>query len=342
MRPRGPDAPRTVQNPRSPTPPTCRCSFRSRGRGGLTGVADEPDDVVGHEPADRAGGVDAHDHPRGRVQHETGGLQVAPCRIDERAGRRGELRRRRCALPGTSADAWRRARRWWARRRRRRRRPSPRPPSAHPRPAGTPGAGRCSRTPTAPVHQHDAEGAVKHLGKGERGRCGPARDAALAALHARLLRIAGNELHRRSGRHPIAGPELDDLAHQAADDALLAITTKLGQFRGESRFTTWAYRFVILEVSAKLGRHFWRRPAVALDAQSWDRLPDRLGLQPEELAFRNDLIAAVRRAVEDDATGAEAACRYPGVAAHLLACGPCAEDVQGLLLAVRADPAAGR
>ena len=133
-------------------------------------------------------------------------------------------------------------------------------------------------------------------------RTGAARDAALAALHARLLRIAGNELHRRSGRHPIAGPELDDLAHQAADDALLAITTKLGQFRGESRFTTWAYRFVILEVSAKLGRHFWRRPAVALDAQSWDRLPDRFGLQPEEFAFRNDLIAAVRRAVEEDLT----------------------------------------
>lgn len=44
----------------------------------------------------------------------------------------------------------------------------------------------------------------------------------------------------------------------------------------------------------------------------------------------------------DDTTGVEAASRYPGVAAHLLACGPCAEDFQGLLLAVRADPAAGR
>jgi hypothetical protein len=47
----------------------------------------------------------------------------------------------------------------------------------------------------------------------------------------------------------VAGPELDDVAHQAAGDAMLAILGKLGAFRGESQFTTWAYRFVMLEVS---------------------------------------------------------------------------------------------
>ena len=30
--------------------------------------------------------------------------------------------------------------------------------------------------------------------------------------------------------------------------------------------------------------------------------------------------------------------RYPGVAAHLRACGPCADDLEGLLAAMRADP----
>ena len=35
---------------------------------------------------------------------------------------------------------------------------------------------------------------------------------------------------------------------------MLAILGKLDSFRGESRFTTWAYRFVVLEVSSKLGR----------------------------------------------------------------------------------------
>jgi hypothetical protein len=43
--------------------------------------------------------------------------------------------------------------------------------------------------------------------------------------------------------------------------------------------------------------------------------------------------------VLDDVTGAEAARRYPGVAAHLLACGPCAEDFQGLLAASQVNPA---
>jgi hypothetical protein len=39
--------------------------------------------------------------------------------------------------------------------------------------------------------------------------------------------------------------------------------------------------------------------------------------------------------VELVARDADAAQRYPGVAAHLRACGPCAEDFEGLLTAVR-------
>jgi RNA polymerase sigma-70 factor (ECF subfamily) len=80
---------------------------------------------------------------------------------------------------------------------------------------------------------------------------GPQQEAALARLHDLLLRIARSELQRRGGQLRITGPELDDLAYQATADALLAIVGKLGQFRGESRFTTWAYKFVIFEVSAK-------------------------------------------------------------------------------------------
>src|SRR5436190_5434023 len=70
---------------------------------------------------------------------------------------------------------------------------------------------------------------------------GPQQEAALARLHAMLVRIARREAARRAPRLQLAGPELDDLADQAAADALLAITGKLGQFQGGSRFTTWAY-----------------------------------------------------------------------------------------------------
>ena len=131
---------------------------------------------------------------------------------------------------------------------------------------------------------------------------GPRREAALARLHEMLVRVARGEAARRGPRLRIAGPELDDLAYQAAADALVAITGKIGQFRGESRFTTWAYKFVIFEVSAKIGRHFWRHPAVRLDAEDWSRLPGRFGADPAHQAEWGDLFAALRRAVDSELT----------------------------------------
>ena len=83
---------------------------------------------------------------------------------------------------------------------------------------------------------------------------------------------------------------------------MVAILAKLASFRGESRFMTWAYRFVILEVSSKLGRHFWRNPPVALDAGQWERLPDRFGIDPEGHTEAVGILAEVRRVVEDELT----------------------------------------
>jgi RNA polymerase sigma-70 factor (ECF subfamily) len=138
---------------------------------------------------------------------------------------------------------------------------------------------------------------LRRLGAG-----GGDRQAAERELHARLVRIALAEVRRRSASSPVTGPELDDVAHQAAGDAMLAILAKLGDFRGESRFITWAYRFVILEVSAKLGRHYWRNPPVALDTGQWERLPDRLGIDPERHAESAAILAEVRRVVDDELT----------------------------------------
>jgi RNA polymerase sigma-70 factor, ECF subfamily len=127
----------------------------------------------------------------------------------------------------------------------------------------------------------------------------PNREDALARLHGLLLRVAKAELSRRRGRPPITGPELDDLAHQATDDALVAITGKLDQFRGESRFTTWAYKFAILEVSSKLARHFWQNPHVPFGAEDWERLPDTFGIDPGDHAQRVELVRAFRKAVDE-------------------------------------------
>jgi RNA polymerase sigma-70 factor (ECF subfamily) len=128
------------------------------------------------------------------------------------------------------------------------------------------------------------------------------RQQSIAELHTLLLRAARSELHRRGDRVRINGVELDDLAHQAAADALVAILAKLEHCRGESRFTTWAYKFVILEVSTKLGRHFWRTPTVHLEGEQWDRLAERFGLDAVQHTEARDLLDALRRAVEQDLT----------------------------------------
>jgi RNA polymerase sigma-70 factor, ECF subfamily len=131
---------------------------------------------------------------------------------------------------------------------------------------------------------------------------GADQQRATARLHEMLLRVARAETRRRSGQLRISVPELDDLAHQAAADAVLAIIAKIGEFRGESRFTTWAYKFVIFEVSGKIGRHFWRHPAVPLEAGDWDRLPDRFGLDPARESEWRDLVRALRQAVQEELT----------------------------------------
>jgi RNA polymerase sigma-70 factor, ECF subfamily len=135
------------------------------------------------------------------------------------------------------------------------------------------------------------------------GADGPERDEGIARLHALLLRVARAEVARRRGPLRIEGPELDDLAHQAAADALLGILRKVDGFRGESRFTTWAYKFVILEVSGKIGRHFWRTPGVPYEDEDWDRLPDRFGLDPARESEWRELVGALRRAVDSELTG---------------------------------------
>ncbi len=131
---------------------------------------------------------------------------------------------------------------------------------------------------------------------------GGQRDDAIFRLHALLLRVALHEAHRRGPVFRIGGPELTDLANQSADDAMIAILAKLDGFRGDSRFSTWAYRFVVLEVAGKLGRHFWLKPSVSLEAEEWERLPDRFGLDPLTQAQHHELIAEVERAIADDLT----------------------------------------
>jgi RNA polymerase sigma-70 factor, ECF subfamily len=117
-----------------------------------------------------------------------------------------------------------------------------------------------------------------------------------------MTRAARREIARRAHQIAVSGPELDDLAVQSAGDAMLAVLAKLDQFRGESRFTTWVYKFVMFEVSAKVARHQWQHLPPGRADVDWEVLPDRMGLGPEDHAVQSDLVRAISRAVEADLT----------------------------------------
>jgi RNA polymerase sigma-70 factor (ECF subfamily) len=131
---------------------------------------------------------------------------------------------------------------------------------------------------------------------------GPPREAALTELHALLVRGAHHELRRRRDllTH-ISRAELDDLATQAADDALARILAKLHTFRGASRFTTWSYKFVLLEAGVKARRRAWHGREVVLDDDSWRRLADT-SPSAQQSVEDTELLRAIVHAIETGLT----------------------------------------
>src|SRR5262245_13195381 len=128
------------------------------------------------------------------------------------------------------------------------------------------------------------------------------REQALGRLHGMMLGVARAEAFRRRANLPadIAG-DLDDLCLQAANDAVSAIIRKLDEFRGASRFTTWAYKFAVLEISVRLRRRVWSTRRVDLDEVSWGRLEGSVPTAERDLEQR-ELLSAVRNAVETTLT----------------------------------------
>jgi RNA polymerase sigma-70 factor (ECF subfamily) len=127
---------------------------------------------------------------------------------------------------------------------------------------------------------------------------GPERELAISRLHDLMLRAARFEVQRRRGAlSRVRGEELDDLAMQAADDALMAVLSKLDDFRGASRFTTWAYKFALLEAGVRLRRRAWQHREVVLSPEAWLDVPDRRDSVPDELE-RSQLLGELRTAID--------------------------------------------
>ncbi len=126
---------------------------------------------------------------------------------------------------------------------------------------------------------------------------GAVRADAIARLHALLLGAARFEVGRRRPTLPhLRGNELDDIALQAADDALMSVLARLDDFRGLSRFTTWAYKFALLEAAVKLRRRAWQGREVPLEPESWGAFSSTAA-QPDVEAEQSELLTTLQRSI---------------------------------------------
>src|SRR5262245_2868561 len=128
---------------------------------------------------------------------------------------------------------------------------------------------------------------------------GAVRDDAMARLHALLLRAARFEVSRRRATLPhLRGNDLDDIANMAADDALVSVLDKLDDFRGASRFTTWVYKFALLEAAVKLRKRAWQGREVPLEPESWNALSSA-ALQPDIEVEQSELLQTLQSAIDE-------------------------------------------
>lgn len=128
---------------------------------------------------------------------------------------------------------------------------------------------------------------------------GTTREDAIARLHALLLKAARFEVARRKPTLPhLRGNELDDIALEAADDALISVLARLDDFRGLSRFTTWVYKFALLEAAVKLRRRAWQGREVPLEPETWT-LFSSAGPEPDEEVEQSELLTTLQQLIAD-------------------------------------------
>jgi RNA polymerase sigma-70 factor, ECF subfamily len=128
---------------------------------------------------------------------------------------------------------------------------------------------------------------------------GARREEAVARLHGLLLRAARFEVaRRRRTLSHLRGDELDDIAMQSADDAVVSVLAKLDDFRGESRFTTWAYKFAIFEAAVALRRRAWQGREIPLEPELWPHVEGG-GKPPDASAEQGELLQSVVAAIKE-------------------------------------------
>jgi RNA polymerase sigma-70 factor (ECF subfamily) len=96
----------------------------------------------------------------------------------------------------------------------------------------------------------------------------------------------------------LRGNELDDIATEAADDALMSVLARLDDYRGTSRFSTWVYKFALLEAAVKLRKRAWQVREVPLEPDTWSLFTSN-GLGPEGKTELSELVETIQRAIAE-------------------------------------------
>lgn len=129
---------------------------------------------------------------------------------------------------------------------------------------------------------------------------GRAYDEAVAQLHELLLRAARSQVGRMREAAAIGAVRREEIIHSAADEATMSVLSKLSTFEGRSAFTTWAYKFGILQAGTEVRRAAWRDREINVDDVPEQH--QKLAPSPEMYAEGRDLAHAVREGLRDALT----------------------------------------
>jgi RNA polymerase sigma-70 factor (ECF subfamily) len=125
------------------------------------------------------------------------------------------------------------------------------------------------------------------------------REEATRRLHALMLRAARHQVLRMSDGRSLGRVRLEEIVQSAADEATMSVLARLDTFEGRSRFTTWAYKFAILQVAVEVRRAAWKHREVDLEAIT--ELASNT-LAPEAFAVAADFTGAVRAEIDRSLT----------------------------------------
>jgi RNA polymerase sigma-70 factor (ECF subfamily) len=77
---------------------------------------------------------------------------------------------------------------------------------------------------------------------------------------------------------------------------LIAVLARLDGYRGESRFTTWAWKFAFYQACVAIRRRRWLGREIPVDATGWEALSARTTVEGQ--VEQAELIEALQSAVE--------------------------------------------